>query len=107
MTTSHCRNATARRLRRCWPGYLEPFPRYHPHPATYAEAAAKLGQPWDANRVRKQVERFRGRLARLGIYIDGPRANYDLAEFLIGSQLVTAADLTRLDPLRGLAEGSE
>jgi hypothetical protein len=74
-------------------GYLEPFPRYYPHPATYAEAAAKLGPPWDANRVRKQIERFRGRLAGLGIYIEGPRANYDLAEFLIANHLVTAADL--------------
>ncbi len=78
-------------------GFLEPFPRYHPHPRTYAEAAARLGPPWDHNRVRKQVERLRTRLAGAGIYIEGARANYELAEFLIGNGLLTAQDLSRLD----------
>jgi hypothetical protein len=78
-------------------GFLETFPRYHPHPTTYADAAGKLGPPWDGNRVRKQVERFRSRLAAAGIYIDGPRANYDLAEFLISNQLITASDLVRVN----------
>lgn len=78
-------------------GFLEPFPRYKPHPATYAEAAARLGQPWDSNRVRKQVERIRGRLAGVGVYIDGDRANYDLADFLINNKLITVGDLVRLE----------
>jgi hypothetical protein len=46
--------------------------------------------------VRKQIERLKERLARGGLYLNGPRANDELADHLIGNGLLTAADLSLL-----------
>jgi hypothetical protein len=77
-------------------GFLVSFPRRNPHPVTYAEAAERLGPPWDKTKVRKQIERVRERLAHAGLYFDGPRANYDLAEHLIGNGLLRPDDVEAL-----------
>lgn len=76
-------------------GYLQSFPRRHPHPRTYQEVAALLGPPWTKTTVRKQVERLKDRLARTGAYFDGPQANYDLADYLMDNGLLSPADLER------------
>ncbi len=77
-------------------GYLEDFPRRRTRPATYQEAAELLGPPWTNTAVRKQIERLKDRLARSGVYFEGPHANYDLADHLIGHGLLVPADLQRL-----------
>lgn len=77
-------------------GYLEEFPRRRTQPHTYQEAADRLGPPWNKVRVRKQMERLKERAARAGLFFDGPQANYDLADFLIGNGLISPADLARL-----------
>lgn len=77
-------------------GYLEDFPRRQPRPRTYQEAADVLGQPWTSVTVRKRIERLRSRLARTGMYCDGPQANYDLADHLISNGILSPADLSRL-----------
>ncbi|MCA1657437.1 MAG: hypothetical protein LC713_06990, partial [Actinobacteria bacterium] len=79
---------------------LEDFPRRQPRPRTYREAAERLGEPWTAVTVRKQVERLKGRLRRAGSYIEGPQANFELAEYLIDNRLITPGDLARLPPGR-------
>lgn len=77
-------------------GYLEDFPRRRARPWSYKEAAERLGPPWTQTTLRKQVERFRMRLARAGVYIDGAQANYDLADYLLGNGLLSPNDLSRL-----------
>ncbi|HEV2759194.1 MAG TPA: hypothetical protein VGV86_06450 [Acidimicrobiales bacterium] len=77
-------------------GYLDNFPRRQARPRTYQEAAELLGPPWTRTTVRKQIERLKQRLARSGAYFEGPQANYDLADHLIGSGLLSPADLDRL-----------
>lgn len=77
-------------------GYLDNFPRRQARPRTYQEAAELLGPPWTRTTVRKQIERLKGRLARGGVYFEGPQANYDLADHLIGNGLLSPADLDRL-----------
>lgn len=77
-------------------GYLEDFPRRKTRPATYQEAAERLGSPWTRVRVRKQVERLKERAARAGLYFDGPQANYDLADYLLANGLLRPSDLERL-----------
>ncbi len=78
-------------------GYLEDFPRRHLRPRTYQQAASALGPRWTKTTVRKQIERLKDRLAAHGLYFDGPQANYDLADYLVGQGVVTAADLSRLE----------
>lgn len=78
-------------------GYLQPLPRRDPHPLSYQEAADRLGDPWTKITVRKQVERVKERLARTGLYLEGPHANHDLAEHLIDNGLIDLTDLERLD----------
>ena len=63
-------------------GFLKGFPHRNPHPLTYQEAADVLGAPWTKVTLRKQIERLRERLARLGIYVEGQQANYELLELL-------------------------
>jgi hypothetical protein len=77
-------------------GYLRPFPHWSPRPVSYEEAAALLGEPWTKVAVRKQVERLKDRLARAGFYLQGPRANDDLAEHLTTSGLISQLSLSRL-----------
>ena len=84
-------------------GYLQPFPRRDPHPVSYQDAAARLGAPWTKVTVRKQVERVKERLARNGLFLEGPHANHDLAEHLIDNGLIDITDLGRLD--HRLADG--
>jgi len=77
-------------------GYLETFPRREARPRTYQKAAELLGPPWTKTTVRKQLERLKERLADAGVYFEGPRANFDLADHLIGNGLLSPADLDRL-----------
>ena len=46
-------------------GYLEPFPRYDPHPKSYADAAARLD--WPRTTLVKRVEYLRTRLTNAGV----------------------------------------
>ena len=78
-------------------GYLRSFPRHDPHPLSYQDAADLLGAPWTKVTVRKQVERIKERLARKGLFLDGPHANHDLAQHLIDNGLLGIDDLARLD----------
>ena len=80
-------------------GYLRPFPRHDPRPVTYQQAAVTLGAPWTPLTVRKQIERLKARLARAGVYFEGRHANEDLADHLMATGLLGAADLELLaDP---------
>ncbi|HVE46858.1 MAG TPA: hypothetical protein VNA57_08960 [Acidimicrobiales bacterium] len=78
-------------------GYLRSFPRRNPHPLTYQEAAEMLGPPWTRITVRKQIERIKERLARNGLYFEGPHANHDLAEHVIDNELLSVEDLARVE----------
>lgn len=78
-------------------GYLRTFPNRDPRPLTYQRIATALGAPWTRDRVRKQVERFKERTARRGLYFEGQHANAELAEYLVGNEILTAADLRRLN----------
>ena len=77
-------------------GYLRPFPRRDPHPLSYQDAADLLGPPWTNVRVRKQIERLKERLARVGLYFEGPHANDELATHLIDAGLLSSDDLALL-----------
>ena len=79
-------------------GYLQEFPRRQARPLTYQQAADLLGPPWTKTTVRKQLERLKERLAGNGVYFEGPHANYDLADHLIGNGLLSPTDLSRLPP---------
>lgn len=74
-------------------GYLLPFPRRQAWPRTYSEAAARMGPPWTAVRVRKQMERLKERLSRQGPAFEGKRANYDLAEYLLANQVISPDEI--------------
>jgi hypothetical protein len=77
-------------------GYLETFPRRTMRPRTYKEAATRLGAPWTAVTVRKQIERLKERASRISVYFEGPHANYDLADYLVANGLLVPDDLARL-----------
>jgi hypothetical protein len=78
-------------------GYLRSYPSRDPHPLSYQEAADLLGSPWNKVTIRKQIERLKERLARSGLYFQGPRANEDLADHLIANGFINSSDLSRLD----------
>ena len=88
-------------------GYLESFPLRREHPSTYEEAARLLGgEPWTGDKVRKAVERVKGRFVRKhGVYFEGPQANYELAAHLIASGVLTGEDLARLPGRRRAGAG--
>lgn len=65
-------------------------------PRTYAEAADRLGGSWTRDRVRKQIERLKLRLSLTGPAFEGPRANYDLIEYLVANRVIGPDDLGRL-----------
>lgn len=77
--------------------YLHPFPRRRDRPLTYARAAALLGDAWSADAVRKAAERVKTRLAsRQQLYFQGPRANDELASYMIGGGILSGEDLACL-----------
>ena len=77
-------------------GYLLAGPRHQAWPRSYAEAARRLGAPRTKDGVRRQIERLRKRLAGDGHYFEGPRANFELADHLIGNRVISRGDLVRL-----------
>jgi hypothetical protein len=81
-------------------GYLRPFPFRDARPLSYQQAADLLGAEWTKITVRKQVERLKDRMARSGLYFQGPRANDELAEHLISGGALSPADLSRLDAVQ-------
>jgi predicted DNA-binding protein (UPF0251 family) len=78
-------------------GYLEPFPRYDPHPKSYADAAARLGIP--RTTLVKRVEYLRNRLTNAGVpNLLGENALQHLAEWALATGLISRADLSLLPP---------
>jgi hypothetical protein len=78
-------------------GYLEPFPRYDPHPKSYADAAARL--EWPRTTLVKRVEYLRTRLTNAGVpNLLGENALQNLAEWALATGLITRADLELLPP---------
>jgi hypothetical protein len=66
-----------------------------PGPASARDAAERIG--WPAHAVAKRCENIRGRYVRLGVPgLRGPRALEGLAQLLISTGELTAADLLRL-----------
>jgi hypothetical protein len=73
-------------------GYLEPFPRYHPHPRSYADAAAMLG--WPRTTLVKRIEHLRTRLTNAGFpNLVGEEALDHLAEWSLTTGVLTREDL--------------
>jgi len=78
-------------------GYLEPFPRYDPHPKSYAEAAARLS--WPRTTLIKRVEYLRTRLTNAGVpNLLGDNALQHLAEWALATGLISRDDLSLLPP---------
>ncbi|HET9058604.1 MAG TPA: FHA domain-containing protein [Acidimicrobiales bacterium] len=78
-------------------GYLEPFPRYDPHPKSYADAAARLN--WPRTTLVKRVEYLRTRLTNAGVpNLLGDNALQHLAEWALATGLISRADLALLPP---------
>jgi hypothetical protein len=73
-------------------GYLEPFPRYDPHPKSYADAAALLA--WPRTTLVKRIEHLRARLTSAGIpNLVGSDALDHLAEWALTTRVLTREDL--------------
>jgi hypothetical protein len=73
-------------------GYLEPFPRYDPHPKSYADAAALLG--WPRTTLVKRIEHLRARLTAAGIpNLVGPDSLDHLAEWALTTRVLSRDDL--------------
>ncbi|HTW09849.1 MAG TPA: hypothetical protein VME46_20270 [Acidimicrobiales bacterium] len=78
-------------------GYLEPFPRYDPHPKSYADAAGRLD--WPRTTLVKRVEYLRTRLTNAGVpNLLGENALQHLAEWALATGLISRADLALLPP---------
>ena len=78
-------------------GYLEPFPRYDPHPKSYADAAARL--KWPRTTLVKRVEYMRTRLTNAGVpNLLGENALQHLAEWALATGLISRTDLALLPP---------
>ena len=78
-------------------GYLEAFPRYDPHPKSYADAAARLD--WPRTTLVKRVEYLRTRLTNAGVpNLLGENALSYLAEWALATGLISRADLALLPP---------
>jgi hypothetical protein len=74
-------------------GYLERFPRYDPHPKSYADAAALLG--WPRTTLVKRIEHLRARLTSAGIpNLVGDDALNHLAEWALTTRVLSRDDLT-------------
>lgn len=77
-------------------GYLLRFPRYHPEPRTYEQAASRLGLP--STTVKKRIEHVRHQLMEAGVSgLDTVDARRNLAEWLLSNRLITVADLVWLE----------
>lgn len=78
-------------------GYLQPFPRYDPHPLNYKAAGHLLGVGETV--VRKRIESVRTSLVAAGAPgLDGKDdARRSLAEWTLAMRLVTAEDLAWLE----------
>jgi hypothetical protein len=73
-------------------GYLEPFPRYDPHPRSYADAAATLG--WPRTTLVKRIEHLRARLTAAGVpNLVGSDALDHLAEWSLTTRVLSRDDL--------------
>jgi hypothetical protein len=73
-------------------GYLEPFPRYNPHPKSYADAAAVLG--WPRTTLTKRIEHLRAKLTAAGVpNLVGDDALDHLAEWSLTTRLLSRDDL--------------
>ncbi|MDQ2839380.1 MAG: hypothetical protein M3Y89_18595 [Actinomycetota bacterium] len=80
-------------------GYLEAFPRYDPHPRSYADASAELG--WSRTTLVKRVEHLRTRLTGAGVpNLVGETALQQLAEWALTTGVVGRNDLALLRPPR-------
>ncbi len=80
-------------------GYLETFPRYDPHPRSYADASAELG--WSRTTLIKRVEHLRVRLTGAGVpNLVGETALQQLAEWALTTGVVRREDLALLRPPR-------
>ncbi|MDQ2727467.1 MAG: hypothetical protein M3Y91_06315 [Actinomycetota bacterium] len=78
-------------------GYLEPFPRYDPHPRSYADAATRLGLP--RTTLVKRVEYLRTRLCNAGVpNLLGENALQHLAEWALTTGVLKRDDLDLLPP---------
>jgi hypothetical protein len=78
-------------------GYLESFPRYDPHPKTYADAASMLG--WPRSTLVKRIEYLRTRLTNAGVpNLLGDNALDHLAEWALTTGVLTRSDLERVRP---------
>jgi hypothetical protein len=76
-------------------GYLEPFPRYDPHPRSYADAAAHLG--WSRTTLVKRIEYLRTRLTNAGVpNLLGETALPHLAEWVLATGVLLRSDLELL-----------
>ena len=76
-------------------GYLESFPRYDPHPRSYADAAAALG--WPRTTLVKRIEYLRIRLTSAGVpNLLGETALSYLAEWVLATSVLTRDDLELL-----------
>ncbi len=73
-------------------GYLRPFPRYDPHPRSYADAAAELG--WPRTTLLKRMERIRRRLTDAGVAnLLGDTALEHLGDWALATRAITRDDL--------------
>ena len=79
---------------------LRAWPRRGAHPLSYQQAADLLGPGWTGTAVRKHLERVRQRLAASGTFFDGSHAKDDVGQYLIDNGVLTAADLSAVDPGR-------
>jgi hypothetical protein len=77
---------------------LRAWPRRGAHPLSYQEAADLLGTGWTGTSVRKHLERIRQRLGESGTFFDGTHAKDDLGQYLVDNSVLTAADLSAVDP---------
>lgn len=78
-------------------GYLRRWPRHHPEPLSYEEAASLLGPDVTSDTVRKRVERVRERINASGsAFIDGRNALWDLVAFLIDNGTLHPSNLERI-----------
>lgn len=77
-------------------GYLQPFPRTDPNPASYTDAAARLG--WRRTTLVKRVEYIKVRYSRAGVAaLIGDHALRQLAEHVLTTGEISRADLPLLD----------
>lgn len=76
-------------------GYLLSFPRYDPHPRSYADAAERLG--WPKTTLIKRIEYLRTRLTKAGVpNLVGDKALDRLAEHVLSTGVTTKEDLALL-----------